>query len=188
MKLLLHTCCGPCLLMPYDELKEGHDISVYYYNPNIDTKDEYEKRLAVAKDYVEANNIPFTVVDYDPIEYDEAIASETSKPNMCIACYELRLKKAALFAKINGFDAFSTTLLISPYQHHDELNDVGENVSKIMGIDFLYRDFRPLYQESVRISRELGIYRQNYCGCRDSKMEREEKRAKKANLRKMIER
>ena len=188
MRLLLHTCCGPCLLMPHDELKEGHDISVYYCNPNIDTKEEYEKRLAVVKDYVEANNIPFMAAEYDPNEYGEAVASDRSKPNRCVACYELRLKKAAHFAKGNGFDAFSTTLLISPYQHHYELSDVGENVSKTTGIDFLYWDFRPLYQESVRISGELGIYRQNYCGCYDSKMEREEKRAKKANLRKMIER
>jgi len=186
MKLLLHTCCGPCLLMPYDGLKGGYDISVFYYNPNIDTKDEYEKRLAVAKNHAEVNNIQFVEVEYDPVEYSEAVASDASKPNRCIACYGLRLKKAALNAKRNGFDAFTTTLLGSPYQYHDELNAVGANVSKIMGIDFLYRDFRPLYQDGVRVSKELGMHRQNYCGCRYSLIERDEERAKKANLGKMI--
>ena len=186
MKLLLHTCCGPCFLMPYDSLKDDHDISVYYYNPNINTKEEYKRRQSVAKDHIESKDVPFIEVEYDQLEYNEAVASDTSRPHRCKSCYRLRLKKAALYAKRHGFDAFTTTLLVSPYQFHDELNDIGVSVGKTMGVDFLYRDFRPFYKDCVTISRDLGMYRQNYCGCRFSLLEKEEETAKKAQLGKMI--
>lgn len=177
MKLLLHTCCGLCLLMPYDRLKADHRVAVYYYNPNIDPADEYRKRRDVASNYCRSEGVEFIEDSYDQSEYEAATASDKTKPNRCRACFRLRLGKAAAFAGENGFIAFSTTLLVSPYQPHDDLRSVGEEVADVSGVDFLYRDFRPLYGESVRFSRALGMYRQNYCGCSFSKEEREAEKA-----------
>lgn len=180
MKLLLHTCCGPCLLIPYDRLKADHRVAVYYYNPNIDPVSEYRKRLDVASNYCRSEGVEFIEASYDQSEYEEASASDKTKPNRCRACFRLRLGKTAAFAEENGFIAFSTTLLVSPYQLHDDLRSVGEEVADESGIDFLYRDFRPLYDESVKLSRALAMYRQNYCGCSFGKDEREaEKDVKK---------
>lgn len=171
-KVLLHTCCAPCTSYVHPQLiKEGYDVTGYFYNPNIHPYTEYEKRLMAMRLYAVEKDFP---VIYDE-QYDiENFFDITFKKGdkRCLYCYMLRLHKAAAYAKKKGFDHFSTTLLLSPYQKHDLLAEAGEIVAKKIGIPFLYRDFRPGFPESVRVSREMNLYRQKYCGCLFSERER----------------
>jgi len=171
-KVLLHTCCAPCTSYVHPRLeKEGFELTGYFYNPNIHPYTEYEKRLMAMKLYAVEKN--FNVI-YDE-QYDiENFFDITFKKGdkRCLYCYMLRLHKAASYAKKHDFDRFSTTLLLSPYQKHDLLREAGEIVSKKIDIPFLYMDLRPGYPESIKISKEMNLYRQKYCGCLFSERDR----------------
>ncbi len=171
-KLLLHTCCAPCTTFVRGALeKEGYDVTGFFYNPNIHPYTEYEKRLTAMKLY--SIETDFTVVYLDLYDIDnffEMIFKKSEK--RCLYCYMLRLHRTAAYAKEKGFDRFSTTLLLSPYQQHDLIAEAGNIVSKKIGIPFLYRDFRPGYKKSVEISKEMNLYRQKYCGCLYSERDR----------------
>ena len=168
MKLLLHVCCAPCLSGAHLALAgEDFDLTGYFYNPNIYPADELARRIDALRKYdVIAGSRSIIVDDYDP-----GILSEYGQNNegKCGACFSERLGSTAEYAKQNGFDAFSTTLLISPYQKHELIRSVGEEVSERSGVYFYYGDMRPFYRESVNISRSIGLYRQRYCGCNFSK-------------------
>ncbi len=165
-KLLLHACCAPCTTSVYRLLKEQElSITGYFYNPNIYPTAEYEMRKKCMEFYSAISGLP---VIY--IENDLAI-----KAGNCVECYETRLRAAARYGKKNGFDCFTTTLLISPFQKHDVIKETGEKISGEEGIGFFYHDFREGYYQSREISAKLNLYRQKYCGCSESQKARERK-------------
>ena len=175
MKLLLHTCCAPCSVYCVESLqKENIDITSFWYNPNIHPYKEYEMRLETLKAYDEKIGIPLIIDDYYGLkEFCKNVINKIDK--RCGYCYLCRLEKAAIYAKEHGYDGFSTTLLISPYQDHELLKKTGEMLEKKYSIKFLYRDFRPGFREGQQKARDLGLYIQKYCGCIFSEEERYEK-------------
>lgn len=176
MKLLIHICCGPCFLYPLEEMVKEHEVIGFFYNPNIHPFGEYSKRLEVVQDYLRQREIPLVVGDYAIKSYFRAVAFHEEKPERCQHCYHLRLARTVEFAEKNGFKAFSTTLLVSPYQEHEAIKKTGEAIAKTTGVDFIYRDFRSGYREGMARSKELEMYRQKYCGCLFSERESIEKR------------
>lgn len=186
MKLLLHACCGPCLLEPYDALAaEGHDVRVVYANPNIHPREEYERRRDTLLSYAGDRGIPVDELDYDVERWAAAVRGLEAHPGeRCRACYRVRLGDAARHAAKIGFDAVATTLTVSPWQDQEAIREVGEEVCAEAGVGFVYMDFRDRYPEASRRSRELGMYRQNYCGCRYSDAEAAVERAERKAARK----
>lgn len=172
MRVLLHTCCAPCTTFCRKSLEEeGIEVTGYFYNPNIHPYKEFERRRDTMRDY--AARTGFNVVYSDSYDLEDFIRNVVFRESeRCRFCYHMRLSRAAAAAKEQGFDAFSTTLLISPYQKHDLIRQVGELISQEVSIPFLYRDFRTGYRDSVKMSREMGLYRQPYCGCIYSEKER----------------
>lgn len=170
MKLLLHTCCGPCFLGVWEDLKSsGLDITNYYYNPNIHPAEEHAKRLEALKSVVAGVTQGLVIADYEPAQYAEVVKGyEADFPGRCLHCYRLRLEKVADYAKKQGFEAFSTTLLVSPYQQHEELRLVGEEIGLKHGVSFYYQDWRPFFREGQNEAKASGLYRQKYCGCQYS--------------------
>ena len=172
MKLLLHICCGPCSISPIAQLREmGHELQGFFFNPNIHPYKEFERRLDTLKEYATAIDLPLTIDGRYLLEDFLAEAMRFDRIR-CEGCYEMRFHIAAAAAKQQECDAFTTTLLVSPYQKHDLIREVGERVAKETGIPFYYVDFRPGWHEGVRISRERQMYRQPYCGCIFSEQER----------------
>jgi epoxyqueuosine reductase len=179
VKLLLHACCGPCLLEPYDALvAEGHDVRVAYANPNIHPRSEYERRRDTLLAYAAATGIEVDELAYDTEEWEAAVAGlDRDSGERCRACFRVRLGAAARHAAGLGYEAVATTLTVSPYQDPDSIREAGEEACAESGVEFLVTDFRDRYPEATRRSRELGMYRQNYCGCRYSEVEAAEERA-----------
>ncbi|MHC4607994.1 MAG: epoxyqueuosine reductase QueH [Planctomycetota bacterium] len=172
MKLLLHICCGPCATYPAKALRDaGHDVHGFFYNPNIHPLAEHGLRLDSARAMLERMGIAATIPDeYDVEKYFRLVAYRES--DRCAACYHLRLKRAAGEAARRNVDAFTTSLLVSPYQKHDLIRDIGRSVGMEHGIEFYYEDFRPGWPQTREMSREMGLYRQKYCGCIYSEKER----------------
>lgn len=172
MKLLLHTCCGPCTIYPLKVLRgQAHQVTGYFYNPNIHPYREFEKRRATLEEYASA--VALKVRFHQ--SYDlEAFLSKAHPwgPDRCRACYRMRLSAAAQEAKNQSFEAFTTTLLYSRYQKHDWIREAGEEASGQTGVPFYYQDFRIGWSEGVQESKALGLYRQPYCGCLFSEKER----------------
>ena len=167
-RLLLHICCAPCSASAVELLREEFDISFYWFNPNIYDDAEYANRKESAVRYAQELGISFYEEDFS---YDYGSWAEKSS-EICKNCYRLRLEKAAAFAKENKFDFFSTSLLSSPYQKHDSIRQISEEISKIYETGFLYRDFRPKFYDGKNSLRKKGYYIQKYCGCRKSYHER----------------
>lgn len=177
MRVMLHACCGPCLLEPYDALAEGHEVRVVYANPNIHPADEYVRRRETLLAYTSEREIEVDVLPYEPDDWHAAVSGVEGDPSQrCRRCFMLRLGMTARHAKEHGFDAVATTLTVSPYQDPQTIREAGEAVCAEAGVTFLVTDFRDRYPEATRRSRELGMYRQNYCGCEQSRMEAEEQR------------
>jgi predicted adenine nucleotide alpha hydrolase (AANH) superfamily ATPase len=168
MKLLLHTCCGPCFLGSWAYVSE-FEVTNFFYNPNIQPEEEYRLRFENLKKAAKGKSVGILERPYNPQEHVDAISNDRSFPSRCISCYALRLEETAEQAKEMGFDAFSTTLLVSPYQLHGKLKDLGISLSEKFGVDFFYRDFRPNFRKGQALSKEMNIYRQRYCGCLLSK-------------------
>ncbi|MFC1736786.1 epoxyqueuosine reductase QueH [Candidatus Hydrogenedentota bacterium] len=172
MKVLLHLCCGVCGPYPVRTLRaEGHDVQGFWYNPNIHPLVEYRKRLdGVEKFASKSDLLLLTEDDYDLEGFLRAVAfRETER---CRPCYAMRLEKAANFAKKGKYDAFTTTLLMSPHQKHELVQEVGQAAGKRYGVEFIYVDMRPGWRENDSAAREMAIYRQQYCGCIYSEEER----------------
>lgn len=173
MKVLLHTCCGPCLLHPYSLLKErGHEVVSFYYNPNIHPSLEYRKRLEVVRAHCEGNSIELREGPYDMEAFIAAVSSDPAA--RCDVCFRMRLSRAAAEARLIGASAFTTTLLVSPYQDQEKIRQAGESAAIEHGVLFIFEDMTGGYRGSVTESRELGMYRQGYCGCVYSEKERYE--------------
>ena len=168
-KLLLHTCCAPCLIgtLPVIQKTGDFDVSCFWYNPNIHPYTEYKSRLDALVDYM-----PACIVKdyYGLVEFTRNVIDNLNE--RCLYCYDVRIKETVKYAKENNFDIFSTTLLVSPYQNHEKIKEICEKYSKEFGIDFLYADFRVNFREGQKSTREKNIYMQKYCGCIFSEQER----------------
>jgi predicted adenine nucleotide alpha hydrolase (AANH) superfamily ATPase len=171
LKVLFHVCCGPCFTAVGEALREeGHAVTAFFYNPNIQPYKEFEARLAAFEEVCKAQGFP-TIVDltYEPERW---MAGALEVDDRCEHCYRDRLSTAARRAREEGQDAFTSTLLASPYQKHELARVIGDEVSASEGVEFLYLDLREYWKESRRRTFELGIYRQGYCGCIFSERDR----------------
>ncbi len=168
--ILLHSCCGPCSSACIERLKDNFDITVIYYNPNIEPLDEYIHRKNVQIDLLNKLHIKYIDADYDNDHFHELTESLRNEPEggkRCLVCYSMRLKYTAQKAKENNFDYFSTTLTISPHKNSDIINKIGKEIGDNIGVKYLYSDFKKRngYLRSIELSKEYNLYRQNYCGC-----------------------
>jgi predicted adenine nucleotide alpha hydrolase (AANH) superfamily ATPase len=173
MKLLLHCCCAPCAISSVKSLRaENIELDLFWFNPNIHPYAEFVSRRGGLSQFAANENINLKMID----EYGLRVFLDAVYPNIedrCGVCYYMRLEKTAAGAAQNGYNAFTTTLLISPYQKHDEIRRIGEEAGIKYGVDFLYRDFRPVFRESQTAARTGGFYMQKYCGCIFSEEKRE---------------
>ena len=172
MKTLLHICCAPCANRCIDVLeKDGFQVSGFWYNPNIHPFTEYRSRRNCLREYAQSIGLPLIEKnDYGLRPFVRAVAEDIEK--RCVKCYEMRLFETARQAKELGFDSFTSSLFISPYQNHELMKEVAERAASEYGVAFLYRDFRPYFKEGQEKARELGFYMQKYCGCVFSEEER----------------
>ncbi|MCX5705273.1 MAG: epoxyqueuosine reductase QueH [Candidatus Omnitrophica bacterium] len=170
-KLLLHVCCAPCLIHPFEVLhEEGFSVSGLFYNPNIHPFNEYNFRRQAIADL--GLDIEVDYPEYKPQEFFQAVNAKEENPGRCVICWELRLRKTANTAKEKGYTHFTTTLLVSPYQDQELLESIGSSVAKAEGVEFCYRDFRSGFRKAHDEARAKGIYCQKYCGCLYSEIER----------------
>ena len=211
--LLLHACCGPCSLEPCRILQsEGRLLTIYYANSNIAPASEYARRLETIKGWASQEGIPLVEGAYEPDAWEEAAGligdaaledargrapsegvpaplalDPARREARCRACYRLRFEEAARYAADHGFEAVGTTLSVSPYQYTEVIHEELERAASSVGIAAEFRDFRPCYSEATRRSRALGMYRQNYCGCRlsqeEAAAEREQRKRERAAAR-----
>ncbi len=170
--LLLHICCAPCANQCIDSLRmEGMEVTGFWFNPNIHPYQEYKARRDTLLSYAKTIHMPMIVEDtYGLRDFVRAVAADID--GRCSYCYRVRLEETARRAADLGFAGFSTSLLISPYQQHEKIKVIGQEMSEKYGVDFVYRDFRPLFREGQERARTLGFYMQKYCGCIFSEEER----------------
>ncbi|MDR0877964.1 MAG: epoxyqueuosine reductase QueH [Treponema sp.] len=179
MKLLLHSCCAPCTVKCAETLSgESIQPDLFWYNPNIHPFTEYKQRRDTLVSFAAEKNLNLSRIDeYGLRSFIRAVfpdlenGSKTERPR-CTVCYRMRLEKTAEHAAEKKYDAFSTTLLISPYQDHDLIKKIAEEIAEKYEVPFLYRDFRPYFREGQAKAREMGLYMQKYCGCIFSEEER----------------
>jgi predicted adenine nucleotide alpha hydrolase (AANH) superfamily ATPase len=169
-KMLLHICCANCVLHPYVTLKNAFDVTLYFYNPNIHPKEEYDKRLAYAGQA--AKNYGLTLIEdaYDKNNWLDMTYKYRDSPegaDRCGVCFCMRLEKTAGFALENGYDIFATTLSVSPHKNSKIINTSGKMLSEKYGVEFFEADFKKQdgFKKTMLLSKELQLYRQNYCGC-----------------------
>ncbi|BEQ16790.1 epoxyqueuosine reductase QueH [Desulfoferula mesophila] len=172
MRVLLHICCGPCSIMPVAALREeGAEIRGLFYNPNIMPYTENLRRRETLEAWAAGEDLPLIVQDeYQPEEWLRNVAWRENQ--RCAPCLSQRLERAAAVAKRGNYDFFSTTLLYSVRQKHELISELGQSIGKKRGVKFLYRDWRPYWRQGIERSQELGLYRQQYCGCIFSERDR----------------
>ena len=172
--LLLHSCCAPCSSYVIEYLSRYFQITVFYYNPNISAEEEYRKRVLEQQRFIKEFPVKYPVDfvegDYEPRAFFDTVKGyEQCKEGgeRCFLCYELRLKKTAQLAAEKGYDYFTTTLTISPLKNSVKLNEIGLRLGEEYGVPYLLSDFKKKegYKRSIELSKEYGLYRQNYCGC-----------------------
>lgn len=178
-KVLLHSCCAPCSSHVISFLKNYVELTIFYSNDNIYPVEEYQKRLEEEIRFCKEidSNIKVIFDSYQALDYADAVKGYEDlgeKTERCYKCYELRLEKTAIKARELGFDYFTTTLSISPHKIAKWINEIGANLGKKYGVPFLYSDFKKEdgYKHSIELSKQYGLYRQDYCGCQYSKEER----------------
>ncbi|WP_230974945.1 epoxyqueuosine reductase QueH [Aminipila luticellarii] len=183
-KLLLHSCCGPCSTSVIERLAGSYDVTIFFYNPNITDQEEYEKRRTTQLEFIEAYNqnamedekVDFIEGEFFPEEFFRMVKGLEEEPEggkRCTQCFKLRLERTAAEAKLKGFELFGTTLTVSPHKNYLLISKIGKDLALSYGLSFLDMDFKKKagYQRSVELSKEYGLYRQNYCGCCFSKWE-----------------
>lgn len=180
--LLLHVCCAPCSSYILEYLSSYFRISLFYYNPNIAPKAEFDKRVNELKrftgEFPLQNLVTIEIGDYRPEEFYAMAKGLEQEPEggiRCYHCYEQRLEQTAIKCREGGYDYFTTTLSISPHKNALWLNEIGERLAQKYGVEYLYADFKKRngYQRSIQLSKEYQLYRQDYCGCIFSRKERE---------------
>jgi predicted adenine nucleotide alpha hydrolase (AANH) superfamily ATPase len=177
LKILVHVCCAPCFTYPHKKLREeGHEVVAFFFNPNIHPLTEYKARLHALQRYSALK--PVEVIYKDEYPLEEFIRGQLGKIDQdkkrCEFCYDTRLSETAKIAKEKGFDAFTSTLLESKHQPHELIISKAEEASNKYDIQFYYQDFRQGWKESIKISKDMDLYRQKYCGCIFSEKERYE--------------
>lgn len=179
-KLLLHSCCAPCSSYVLEYLSNYFSITIFYYNPNISPKEEFEKRVKEQQRLIASmsfkNPVDCMIGKYEPERFFEVSKGLEDIPEggeRCFRCYELRLRETAILAKQKGFDYFTTTLSISPLKKAEKLNEIGRKLEQEYQVSYLYSDFKKKdgYKRSIQLSQEYQLYRQNFCGCVYSKKE-----------------
>lgn len=165
MNTLMHICCAPCANRPIETLRqEGIQVSGFWFNPNIHPYTEYQARKRTLEEYAKRIGMKLIIGGtYDLRSFITNVAGNIDA--RCGYCYRVRMEETAKFAAENGYDSFTTSLLISPYQNHEAIAAVARAAGERYGVEFLYRDFRPLFQEGQAFAREQGMYMQKYCGC-----------------------
>ena len=180
MKLLMHTCCAPCSVYCIESLRnEGIEPVIYWYNPNIHPYTEYKARKDTLKEYAKSINVQAVFEEeYGLKEFCKKVIGDLK--NRCSNyCYRIRLEQTVKYAKENGYDSFTSTLFVSPYQQHEILKEICEELAEKYDIEFVYRDFRTGFREGQAKARELGLYMQKYCGCIFSEEDRYSKQIEK---------
>lgn len=178
-KLLLHSCCGPCSTTAIFEFAKEYDVTIFYYNPNIYPEEEYIKRKTEQVKLIDAINkegivnVDILDVEYNPENYERVVCDLTKEKEggaRCSVCFKLRLDKTARTAKDNGYDLFATTLTVSPHKNAQLINSIGDQLSKLYDIEYLFSDLKKKdgYKKSIEYSKQYDLYRQNYCGCKYS--------------------
>jgi len=174
MKLLLHTCCAPCLIYPLRRLREkGYEVVGIFYNPNIHPFSEYRNRKQAVVDFSKKFDLELIYPEYRPHEFFNAVNLKETKPGRCEICWKLRLEETARQAREKGYRVFTTTLLVSPYQDQELLKEIGGEVTRESKVEFYYEDFRSGFRKAHDEARALGLYCQKYCGCIYSGIERD---------------
>ena len=178
MKTLLHICCAPCANQPIEVLLgDKIEVTGFWYNPNIHPFTEYRSRRNCVREYAGVIELPLIEKDdYGLRPFVREVAADIE--GRCVKCYEMRLFETAKMAAEGGFDSFTSSLFISPYQNHELMRDVAERAAHEYGVEFLYRDFRPYFRDGQNFAREHGFYMQKYCGCVFSEQERYLKKTK----------
>lgn len=171
MKLLMHMCCAPCSTYPLSQLRQdGIEPVGVFYNPNIHPIEEFERRKQTVEQFAEIKGLKVEYFDdFRQPDWENFTGITEAR---CTMCYTVRLQKIAELAANGKYDAFTTSLLVSPYQKHDLIKELGEKFATQYGVEFYYRDFRPGFRKGQQEARELGLYRQKYCGCIRSFYER----------------
>lgn len=186
--ILLHACCGPCSLEPTRLLlEEGHDLAIYFFNPNIHPAEEYQLRVDALLWWANQNGVKVIEGEWDPRAWEQTVGKlqreGCEKSERCRACYRMRLEATAKKAVELGFDALSSTLNVSPDQFNDIIHEETDRAAEAAGLESVFRDFRPYYPEASRRSRDMGMYRQHYCGCHYSKVEAETEQEERRLIR-----
>ena len=165
MRLLLHACCAPCANRPIESLRqEGMAVTGFWFNPNIHPYTEYQARKSTLEAYAKEIGMKLIIGGtYDLRPWIQHVADNIE--GRCAYCYQVRMEETARYAAEHGFDSFTTSLLISPYQNHEAICAVARAMGGEYGVEFLYRDFRPLFREGQQFARDHGFYMQKYCGC-----------------------
>ncbi|HIU31154.1 MAG TPA: epoxyqueuosine reductase QueH [Candidatus Caccousia avistercoris] len=185
-RLFLHACCAPCSSYVLEYLSQYFSITLFYYNPNISPQEEYRKRVQEVRRLTAEMPLKHPVLveegRYKPQEFVQAAKGLENVPEggeRCFRCYELRLRESARLAAAGGYDWFCTTLSISPKKNAEKLNEIGGRLGREYGVRYLPSDFkkREGYKRSIALSQEYGLYRQDYCGCAFSRLEREQRKA-----------
>ncbi|WP_432822970.1 epoxyqueuosine reductase QueH [Trichloromonas sp.] len=179
MKTLLHVCCANCAIYPVKILREqGQAVTGYFFNPNIHPFLEFKRRLDTVKDYAERTSL--AMIYREEYLLENFLSQVAAKPaGRCDYCYQSRLEATARYASENGFSAFTSSLLYSRFQNHSAIREQGEALGRRFGIRFVYEDFRKGWNEGINISKSMGLYRQQYCGCIYSEQDRYAPRAVK---------
>ncbi len=172
MNILIHICCAPCAVYPVSELRaRGMRVTGFFFNHNIHPYLEYRRRLETVLEYAKSESLEIIISEGYRLE--EFLAGVAGRPSdRCLYCYASRLEKTAEAASEMGFDLFTSSLLYSRYQKHDVIRSLGERAGEKFGVDFHYDDYRRGWQEGIRLSKEAGMYRQQYCGCIYSEKDR----------------
>lgn len=187
--MLLHACCGPCSLEPVRILREqGVTPHIYYANSNIYPPQEYAKRRDTIADWADAEGIELVEGEYQPALWKESAGAvaqdaDATMEDRCRACYRQRFEQSAAYAKANGYTHLGSTLSVSPYQFTDIIREELERACEMYGLQCAFEDYSPNYPEATRRSRDMGMYRQNYCGCAYSKAEAEQEREERKRAR-----
>lgn len=176
-KLLLHSCCGPCSTQVIDLLRKDYDITIFYYNPNIDTLEEYNHRLSEQKRFCQEVGVPVIEEGHKPEEFLSRVCGLEGEPEggaRCSVCFRIRLERTAQKARELGFDLFGTTLTVSPHKNAEIINAIGRAIDEKSGQKFLEGNYKKQdgYKKSIEFSKKYNLYRQNYCGCKFAKGDR----------------
>ena len=176
--LLLHACCAPCSSAVLERIGNYFKVTIFYYNPNITNKDEYDKRVNEIKKFISSFKTKYPISleegnynSKDFFDISKGLEKEPERGKRCYKCYHLRLNEAARIADELGYDYFCTTLTLSPHKNSNWINEIGEELDKKFASTYLYSDFKKKngYKRSIELSREYDLYRQDYCGCIYSK-------------------